>query len=102
MPIAVGRPVGATLGLIGVLASAPGAIMDRQGRVGSSSDSLLEEDGFELSVPPKVECLSETGFFHRSRRQNRVGTDGPNARGTDGSNPASSSGESHEPRSPAD
>src|SRR5258708_28424715 len=30
------------------------AMMDRQGRVGSSSDSLLEGTGFELSVPREI------------------------------------------------
>jgi hypothetical protein len=45
------------------------------------TDSPVEEEGFELPVPPKT-ALFGIGVFHPSGRQNRVETDVLGPRGT--------------------
>ena len=61
---------------------------------GAETDSLLEETGFDLVVPPSFSQLATQA--ERDDPDQRGGRARPFHGGTDGSNPVSSSGESGE------
>jgi hypothetical protein len=64
------------------------------GRVEFARDSLLEEAGFEPSVPLARVSLDARGGEEAGGRSDRFERRRPYSRGTSGSNPSSSSGES--------
>jgi hypothetical protein len=72
----------------------PGFLTYESGFDGET-DSPLEEERFELPVPPKTECFFRTAFFHPSGRDLvRLYPAIPLPRGTGDSNPSFSSAES--------
>src|SRR5262245_4877226 len=66
--------------------------------VGSSSDSLLERDGFEATIPCARRLFRWTEYRAEARRSGLETM--IVSRGTDSSNPSSSSGESCKPSVP--